>query len=113
MDKINFEKDTWEIINTYFNENKYFLTNHQIESFNDFISSKIPLTIKQFNPLIIYKEKDKGNNYKYEIRIYFGGYDSNEINISKPIIYEKENNSQIKQMYPNEARLKNMTYSSS
>ena len=113
MDKINFEKDTWEIINTYFNENKYFLTNHQIESFNDFISSKIPLTIKQFNPLIIYKEKDKGNNYKYEIRIYFGGYDSNEINISKPVIYEKENNSQIKQMYPNEARLKNMTYSSS
>ena len=113
MDKINFEKDTWKIINTYFNDNKYFLTNHQLESFNDFISSKIPQTINQFNPLTIYKERDQGNNYKYEIRLYFGGYRGNEINISKPVIYDKDNTMPIKQMYPNEARLKNLNYSSS
>ena len=113
MEKINFEKDTWKIINAYFNDNKYFLTNHQIESFNDFISSKIPLTIKQFNPLRIYKEKDKSGFYKYEIHLYFGGYKGNEINISKPVIYSKDNKIKSKQMYPNEARLKNLTYSSS
>lgn len=111
--KFNFEEETWKIINTYFNENQYFLTSHQIDSFNDFISSKIPLTIKQYNPLTIYKEKDQTGNYKYEIHLYFGGYSGNEINISKPVLYEKENETNIRQMYPNEARLKNLTYSSS
>jgi DNA-directed RNA polymerase II subunit RPB2 len=109
-----FEEETWKVINQYFNDNKYFLTNHQIESFNDFISSKIPLTIKQFNPLQIYKEKDsKTGDYKYEINIYFGGYDGDQINISKPIIYDKNNANPIKQMFPNEARLRNLNYSSS
>ena len=126
MDKINFERDTWKIIDTYFNDNKYFLTNHQIDSFNDFISSKIPLTIKQYNPLIIYKDQKPDGSYKYEIHIYLGGYDGEQINISKPVIYDENNSyilsgedkqmikgSKIKQMYPNEARLKNLTYSSS
>ena len=46
--------------------------------------------------------------YKYEIDIYYGGLDSNKIFMSKPIVYHK--NDKKRQMFPNEARLKNLTY---
>ena len=114
MDNIEFEKNTWGLINNYLNNNKNYLTKHHLDSFNDFIQNKIPQTFEQYNPQILYKELDKKTSkYKYEMHIYYGGKDSKSIYISKPVIY-KENNEGVvkKQMYPNEARLRNLSYSS-
>jgi len=115
MEEQQLEIDTWKVINSYFEDNKYFLTSHQIDSFNDFISSKLPQTIREKNPLRIYKKKIKTgeeNEYKYEINIYFGGKEGNKIYIGRPTIYDSKNERNLKQMFPNEARLRNLNYSS-
>ena len=43
---------------------------------------------------------------KPTLELFIGGLSGNEISIGKPII----SNDEIKQMYPNEARLKGLTY---
>ena len=69
--------DPWVLIETYFRDNPNFKTQHQIDSFNEFIYSKtngIEYIIKRENPQIIYKEiinADQGK-YKYEIDIFYG-----------------------------------------
>ena len=49
--------------------------------------------------------------YKYETHVSFGGEDGTEVFIGKPVIYSESTGSpDMRQMYPNEARLKNLTY---
>ncbi len=56
---INFDENpkkldtdfAWSLINTYFStEHLEQLVRHQVESYNAFISRKIPNTIEMFNP---------------------------------------------------------------
>ena len=110
----DFETKTWDVIYNYFESNKNYLTKHHLDSYNDFILNKIPLTFKQYNPQLVYKDLDKeSNKYKYEIKIYYGGKDSDKIFLSKPILYSKTTQGEIKkQMFPNDARLRNLSYSS-
>ena len=56
--------DSWNIIDVYFRSNKLFLTKHHLESYNDFVLSKIPYIIDTLNPITILKE-DK--YYKIEV----------------------------------------------
>ena len=131
--KINLSEikklDPWILIETYFRDNPNYKTQHQIDSFNEFIYSKtngIQYIIKRENPLIIFKDPDKSleSAYKYEINIFYGetlsekGDQIGEINssikdnifISSPIEYYDNKSTY---MYPNIARLKGYTYASS
>ena len=96
----------WKVIDKYFEDNTYFLTKHHLDSFNDFVTKKIPNTINVLNPIIMLKEK---NDADHEINIFIGGKDGSEVSLSKPTIIE---NNEVKLMYPNEARLKNFSYQS-
>ena len=49
------------------------------------------------------------NEYRYQAKIYIGGKSGNKIYYGKPIIYNNDEEKS-KFMYPNEARLKNLTY---
>jgi DNA-directed RNA polymerase II subunit RPB2 len=113
-EEIDYETDTWTVIHKYFKDNPDYLTKHHLDSFNDFITNKIPLTFKQYNPQILYKEFDEDlSDYRYETKIYYGGKDGTNVYIGKPVIYkETEDKTVKKQMYPNEARLRNLTYAS-
>merc|ERR1711907_881615 len=112
MENFDYNKETWKVINKYFEENPYFLTKHHLESFNDFIENKIPNTLKQINPIRNFKDFDNTKKiYKYQIDIYFGTKTNDKIYIGKPTIYQKGIGN--KQLFPNEARLKNLDYSSS
>ena len=104
---VDLDKDCWKIIDEYFGQTKNItLMNHQLESFNDFISIKIPDIVKQYNPINVYHEySEQHNMYKKEIIIHF-----NDVYISKPTIHE--NNGSTKVMFPTEARLRNFTYAS-
>ena len=67
--------DPWILIETYFRDNPNYKTQHQIDSFNEFIFSKtngIQHIIKRENPLIIFKEPDKSldSSFRYEINIF-------------------------------------------
>ena len=62
--------NVWDIIETYFRDNPKYKSQHQIDSFNEFIYSKtngIEYIIKRENPQIIYKESDGNDNYRYQI----------------------------------------------
>ena len=70
---VDLDKDCWKIIDEYFGQTKNItLMNHQLESFNDFISIKIPDIVKQYNPINVYHEySEQHNMYKKEIIIHF------------------------------------------
>jgi len=110
------KNDLWDIIYSYFKDTEknrnYYLTNHHLDSYNDFILNKIPQTLKENSPQTIFLGKDSNTkNFKYELDIYYGGLDCDKVYLGKPIIYHPQDNTK-KQMFPNEARLKNLTYAS-
>jgi DNA-directed RNA polymerase II subunit RPB2 len=103
------EKISWEIIDTYFKDNPYNLVKHQLESYNDFLNNGIKQIFREKNPVKLSKEQNENNEFKYNLEMYFGGKNGNKIYYGKPIIYDQENR-RSHYMYPNEARLRNMTY---
>ena len=127
IDQLNLDKDCWDIIDSYFNTVANYISKNQIDSFNMCLDEQIAKTLRQFNPIqSVYDYKENG---RFEVDIYVGGSikddeiinDGMSITIGKPIIYEKKivvdpdtgaevETTKTRQLYPNEARLKNLTY---
>jgi DNA-directed RNA polymerase II subunit RPB2 len=108
-EEIHNSEIPWILIESYF-KHKHLkqLVKHQLESYNYFVNSQIQQTIEMFNPLIIASEHDfikELNLYRLEIEITFENF-----SIYRPQIYE--NNGSTKIMFPQEARLRNFSYSS-
>ena len=100
---------TWSIIDKLFEDNPNLLVRHHLDSYNDFFNNKIFNIIKEKNPVQIFKEQDEvSKEYNLQADIYFGGKEGNKLYFGKPIIFD-ENRKHY--MFPNEARLRNMTYS--
>jgi DNA-directed RNA polymerase II subunit RPB2 len=104
---INESNWVWNVITKLFeNNHKQHLIQHQIDSYNDFISNKLEKIITQYNPIKIYHDySEEDNAYQNEIYLTLS-----EPVITKPEIHE--NDGSIKTMLPSEARLRNFTYSS-
>ena len=126
----------WDIIDTFFRDTDYYKSQHQIDSFDEFIFSNqngLRNIIQRENPFILFKgESKKKGTFAYEIKIYYGETldeegipmktlkeekdgkiiekDIENIFVSSPAIYKDDT---LSVMYPNEARLKNLTYKSS
>ena len=102
-------EDTWKVIESYFEDNHlHQLVKHQIESYNDFIQTQMKKTIEMFNPLIIRSPQDYMKEYKkYRLQIIIN---FENMSLFRPEIHE--NNGATKLMFPNDARLRNFTYSS-
>ena len=130
---INWESDIWIVLDNYFKTMPHYLSKTQLDSYNIFLSQQIPKTIRQFNPLtnLYYPQ---GEYHKFKIELFLGATLDGEpdengiypvgskiinngkgVYINKPIIQQKkygEEGVEIieKQLFPNEARLKNITY---
>ena len=103
------EKKIWNIIDSYFKDNPKHLVKHQLESYNDFFDNNIKQILKEKNPITIIKDQDeKTKEFNLEAKMYFAGKNGNKLYYGKPIIYDENDNTHF--MYPNEARLRNMTY---
>jgi DNA-directed RNA polymerase II subunit RPB2 len=101
--------DVWKIINSYFNDNPQSLVCHHIESYNDFFTTTIFKIFKDKNPIKLSSKYDKTiDDFRYQCIMYFGGKDGKKIYFGKPIIYDENDNNHF--MFPNEARMRNMTY---
>ncbi len=100
-------EDAWSIIGKYFKEgNLEKIIAHQLESYNNLISTQLPGTIEMFNPVIIRSDQfyvKKVNKYSLEVILHFDNFALN-----RPQIHE--NNGATKLMFPQEARLRNFTY---
>jgi DNA-directed RNA polymerase II subunit RPB2 len=101
--------DCWKVIESYF-QNKHLLqlVKHQIESYNDFIQNQIKKTVEMFNPINIRSPHDYIKEFrKYRLEIVI---DFENLCVYRPEIHE--NNGATKLMFPNNARLRNFTYTS-
>ena len=107
---MNLETETWKIIDSYFRDTPNYLVRHHIDSYNDFIQNKIPQIFKNTanNPQTKIVLLDKEDNI-YEINLYFGGKNHDKYKITKPTI-KNYPSGEVRQLYPNEARLKSLTY---
>lgn len=105
---MNYFSDTWNVIDTYFKTNPYFLTKHHLESWNDFVSKKLVNTINVLNPFVVLKNQDNGR-LVHEINVYIGGENGDEVFVNKPTIFE---HGEQRVLFPNEARLRDLTYQS-
>lgn len=98
----------WKIIHTYFEDNPQSLVGHHLESFNDFFQKDIFQIFKEKNPVSLSTVLDPTTgDYKHKCNLYLGGKDGTKIYFGKPVIYDE---SRSHYMFPNEARLRNMTY---
>jgi len=101
-------KTIWKLIDKYFGDNPQCLVRHQVDSYNDFLKNGIYQIFKEKNQINIATQfDDKLNDYRGKAILHFGGKDGTRIYIGKPIIFDDDNTHY---MFPNEARLRNMTY---
>ena len=109
---------SWSIIHRYFKDNPYNLVSHHIDTYNDFFSKGIYQIFIENNPIRIIeriKDKEISSEKSSECVLYMGGKTGNKIYFGKPIIYDDANSNGLNEtnvhyMYPNDARLRNMTY---
>ena len=105
---INHEEIAWKIIDKFFAQDPNMLVKHHLESYNDFFNNKIHNIFKEKNPILIMKEQDEDTKeYKYKAELYIGGSSGKLIYFGKPVIYDEHREHY---MFPNEARLRNMSY---
>ena len=105
----------FRVLNAYYEQTPLFLTRHHIDSYEHFIFNEMPQMIFSENPITILKDPIVANEgiYRYKTEIYLGGKVSNpselHIEIGAPII-SLDGTSTIRRMFPNEARLRKLTY---
>ena len=65
----------WHVIDTYFRDNPKYKSQHQTDSFNEFVYSTqngIEYILKRENPQILYKDPLESGGYRYQINLYYG-----------------------------------------
>jgi len=108
MDENDWNETQWDIIDKFFTDNRYCLVEHHLKSYNKFFESDIFNIFREKNPIKILKEfNSKTNDYDLQCYMYIGGKTGKKIYYGKPVIFDEEN---VHFMYPNEARLRDMTY---
>ena len=102
----------WNIIDKLFHDNPNVLVAHHIDSYNEFMTNGIRQIFREHNPIVFQKEKDeRTDTFRNVSRFYLGGKNGDKIYYGKPVIYDETGTtSRVHYMYPNEARLRNMTY---
>ena len=103
------QNDSWAIIEAYFKDyHLQRLVRHQVDSYNYFVNYQMQNTIDMFNPIKIRSENDFNsdtNSYSLELEINL-----KNMKLHRPQIHE--NNGATSIMLPQDARLRNFTYSS-
>ena len=108
------------LLDRYFRTMPDYLSRHHLQSYEQFIQADLPRIIRANNPLILYKsqidpEKKRKTGerpaYEYKVEIYVGGINGTALKIGTPTV-ALQNGKEIRALFPNEARLRNLTYQS-
>jgi len=126
---MEFNPVPWKIIDLFFKDNPQVLVKHHLQSYNDFFDNGLPQLFREKNPISFFKEQEeittidervdpitgqrskyanKRLEYKFQSKLYLGGKNADRFYYGKPVIFDSDGREHI--MYPNEARLRNMTY---
>ncbi len=99
------QEDTWTVISSYFEEKG--LVRQQLDSFDAFIENTMQELVDESPQLVLQPEQHKsgqqGHASNKHYVVNFG-----QIYLSKPTFTESDGTTQ--PMFPNEARLRNLTY---
>jgi len=97
------------MIDALFDSDPNFLVRHHLDSYNRFFSGGIERVFRESNPIRIMKGEDEAAPGRFRLRanMYIGGKDGTAVYYGKPVIHDEGRQHY---MYPNEARLRNMTY---
>jgi DNA-directed RNA polymerase II subunit RPB2 len=104
-------------LNAYYEQTPLFLTRHHIDSYEHFVFNEMPQLIHSMNPITIFKDplSTEQGIYRYKTEIYLGGKVETaadlRLELGAPII-TLDGGKTIRRMFPNEARLRGLTYSS-
>ena len=105
----NYIHEPFDILESYFaGKPLERLARHLLESYNNFVNFQMQRTIEMFNPITIRSVNDydeKTDTFGLEVKLYL-----KNLRFQHPQIHE--NNGATKTMMPQEARLRNFTYSS-
>ena len=101
-----------KLLDTYFKTTDYPFTRHHIDSFDQFVAQDVPAILKSNNPILLLKELNPATGvYMYRVEIFIGGRTGEEIEIGAPTI-ALQKGKEVRILFPNEARLRNLTYAS-
>lgn len=104
-----------KLLRVYFQTNDYPFTRHHIESFDQFLSQDLAAIIAAQNPIVLLhdsrdvEEVSRSKYYEYKAEIFIGGLNGDRLYIGTPTI-SLQDSEEIRLMFPNEARLRNLTY---
>ena len=101
-----------QLLRTYYRTQDYPFTRHHIESFDQFMSQDLPAILRAENPLTLLEEPiGSTGTYAMKAEIFLGGLEGDRIFIGTPTL-TFQNSEEARILYPNEARLRNLTYAS-
>ena len=102
------DDDAWYVINSYFEEKG--LVRQQLDSFDEFVQNTMQEVVEESLPIELFPEspypEDHADFVRKKIRIKFG-----QVYLSQPMVDEADGSTE--QMFPNMARLRNLTYCAS
>ena len=97
-----------KVIDKMFADNLDLFVEHHLTSYNDFFHKGLKRIMREKNPIKIMKMQDPDTKeFKMRCNLYLGGKNGDKVYYGKPVIHD-DNNAHY--MFPNEARLRNMTY---
>ena len=100
------------LLRLYYKTQDYPFTRHHIESFDQFLSQDLPAIVQSKNPLTLLQGRiGESDVYRYKTELYIGGVSGQQLYIGTPSISLKDSE-EVRLLFPNEARLRNLTYSS-
>ena len=105
------------LLKVFFKTNDYPYTRHHIESYDQFLSQDLPAIISAQNPILLLNdsrepaEVSRSKYYEYKAEIFIGGFKGDRLYIGSPTV-SLQKSEEVRLMFPNEARLRNLTYAS-
>jgi DNA-directed RNA polymerase II subunit RPB2 len=105
-----------ELLSRYFQENEFALTRHHIDSYEQCMLHEIPTIIHTANPIVFLKgELNKAEGiYAYRVELFIGGDVPTPAELGlqiQPPTVSLDGGHTVRRLLPNEARLRNLTYS--
>jgi DNA-directed RNA polymerase II subunit RPB2 len=98
------------LLRLYFKTQDYPFTRHHIESYDQFLSQDLPAIVRAQNPILLWHKVIPDTKfYEYKAEIFIGGLDGSRLYIGSPTV-SLQDSQEVRLLFPNEARLRNLTY---
>jgi DNA-directed RNA polymerase II subunit RPB2 len=101
---MEYRQKVWQAVDLYFRDQKYFVTDHHLRSYDDFIERGLAETVRSMNPVTLLLD-DSATKKKHGVFLHVG---SKTVYADKPTIVDASGTT--RPLFPNEARLKDLTY---